>query len=198
MSKKIIAGALGVATVVGSFAILAVPTFAATTAWHQVTVSPGTELILGGDTSTEITLAPTITSVDSDAAGAMTVKSTQPWKVQWQAVTGEYGDAETTAAAGTNLGTTGFAGSGGYAYAGSQTAASIGVNEWGAVLAVGGSGGSLTTTPTPTLTTSLSDAVTGTATSSATVTATYSAGTSGSLGTTEYYGTIYYVLSANP
>ena len=196
MSKKMIAGALGVATVVGSLAILVVPTFADTTGWHQVTVTPGQELVLGGTTSTEITLAPTISEVKSQAAGAMSVKSTQDWKVQWQAVTGEFGDTETTAAPGVNLGTAGFAASGGYAYAGSQTAATAGTDEWGAVISQ--TGGTLASSPAPTLGIALSNIVTGTATSSATVTATYSAGTSGALGTTKHYGTIYYVLSANP
>jgi len=195
MTKQIIAGALSVAIGVSSFALLVVPTFAATTAWHQVTVTPDQELILGGSNSAEITLTPTITTPDSEAAGALSVKSTSPWKIQWQAVTGEYTDAATAAAPGTNLGVAGFAASGGYAYAGSQTAASTG-DTWGVVLAVGGTGGSLATTPT--LGIALSNAATGTATSNATLTPTYSASTTGALGTTEYYGTIYYVLSTNP
>ena len=193
MTKKIIAGALAVAMTVGSLALLAIPTFAATTDWHQVSVEPGTELVLGGSTTKEVLLTPTITSPDSDTGGAMSIKSTQPWKVQWQAVTGEFGDTEITAAPGVNLGTAGFAASAGYAYAGSQTAASTG-DEWGAV--IGQTGGTLASSPAPTLAPTISTIVTGNATSSATVTATYSAATSGALGTTKYYGTIYYVLSA--
>jgi len=194
MSKKIIAGALSVATVVSSCAVLGGMTFAATDAWHQVTVTPGQELILGGSTSSTVPLSPSITSIDSGAPTALTVKATQPWKIEWQAVTGDLAAVSTTGALGVRLGTSGFTDSGGYAYAGSQTTATAGADQWGAVLAA--SGGTLATTPT--LTTSLSTAMTGTATSSATLTPTYSAGTSGALGMTSYYGTIYYVLSANP
>jgi len=193
MSKKIIAGALGVMTIVGSFAILAVPTFAAQTSWHQVTVTPGQELVLGGNTSSNTTLTPTITTPASSAAGAMSVQSTVAWKIQWLAVTGEYTDAATGAALGTNLGTSGFTDTGGYAYAGSQAAATTG-DAWGVVLAIAGTGASLATTPT--LDIVMSDAATGSATSTATLTPTYSASTTGSLGNVKHYGTIYYYLSA--
>ena len=194
MTKQIIAGALSVAIGVSSFALLVVPTFAATTSWHQVTVTPGQELILGGNTSSNTTLSPTITTPASDAAGAMSVQSTVAWKIQWQAVQGPYTPTPgTTAAIGTNLGTAGFTDTGGYAYAGSQTAATTG-NTWGVVLAVA-NGASLAATPTLDFA-ALSDAATGSSTVSATLTPTYSASTTGSLGNTSYYGTIYYVLSA--
>jgi hypothetical protein len=190
MSKKLIAGSLAVATALGSFAILAAPTFAAQDAWHQVTVTPETELILGGGVSENVELEPTISAIDSAAGAALTVKSSVAWDLDWQAVNGEEGDALKTAAPGTNLGTSGFALSGGYAYAGSQTTAAIGSNNWGVVLA------STDLAADPTLTTSLSTIASGSATSSGSVTPTYSAGTDGSLGQNTYYGTIYYTLAA--
>ena len=193
MSKKIIAGALSVAVAVSAFAVLAMPAFAATTGWHQVTVTPGQELILGGSVSSNTVLTPTITTNDSGAAGALTVQSTHPWQIQWQAVQGSYTPTPSaTAATGTNLGVAGFTNAGGYAYAGAT--ATTGTDSWGASIAATGG----TVAGTYGLTTSLTTIVTGTATSNATVTPTYSAGTSGSLGTATYYGTIYYSLVTNP
>jgi len=192
MTKQIIAGALSVAIGVSSFALLVVPTFAASTAWHQVTVTPDTELILGGSNSSNTVLGPTITSNDSEAAGALSVKSTVAWQVDWQAVTGAVGATSTSAAPGTNLGASGFAASAGYSYAGLTAGTAGAGNTWGATIA--SSGGTVEVSYG--LTVGLTTIVTGTATSSATITPTYSASTDGTLGTSTYYGTIYYVLSA--
>lgn len=191
MSKKIIAGALAVGLTVTAFAILAVPTFAASTSWQQVTVAPGTEFVIGGNTASNTTLSPTISANDSDAAGAMAISATVPWELTWLAVTGTQATTSTTAATGTNLGTSGFTNSGGYAYSG--TTATVGNNTWGASLA-GATGATIAGSYA--LSTSPSVVATGNATSTARVTATYSAGTDGSLGTTTYYGTIYYSLVA--
>jgi hypothetical protein len=209
MSKKIIAGAAAVAVSVGSFAMLSAPIFAAPSpnnvndAWHQVTVTPSTELILGGSAIEDVELNPTITDIDSASGAELTVKSSIAWDLEWQAVKGEYSDEVITgstdvfdspddlAPGGTNLGTSGFTGSGGYAYAGAQTEASIGVNNWGVVL------DSTDLTSDPALSISLSPVASGSATSNGSITSTYSAGTNGSLGQTTYYGTIYFVLSAN-
>jgi len=199
MSKKIIAGALSVATVVSSFAIFGGAAFAASnlTAWHQVSVSPNEDLILGGTVSAEITLAPSIEAIATNNTRTMSVKSTEPWILEWMAVTGEYDDEDVVAAPGTRLGTTGFANAGGYAYAGQQTAATIGNNQWGAVIGVTGTNVTLVGDGGPTLGLALSEVASGTSTVDAVITPTYSAATTGSLGTTKYYGTIYYKLSAD-
>ncbi len=196
MSKKIIAGALGVATVVGSFAVLGGSGFADTEGWHQVNVAPGTELILEGSVNADVAaLNPTITGIDTKAASALEIQSSVAWKLQYQAVTGEVGDADTDGAEGTNLGTAGFAATGGYAYAGANTVASAGSNNWGVQFAGGGTGA--TVAPAALSGAALANVATGVPTVSATVTATYTAGTDGSLGQTAHYGTIYYSLTAN-
>ena len=199
MSKRIIAGALSVATAVSAFAFLAVPAFAAANAesWHQVTVDPTAEFVLGGNVSSNTTLTPSISANDSAAAGGMSVKASEPWKLQWQAVTGEFGDKEDAAAPGTFLGTDGFAASGGYTYVSTGYVAGthLGTNSWGTSMAIAGTGGALAGTPA--LTVALSNVATGTATSDTMVTPTYWATTAGDLGILEHYGTIYYVLSSN-
>ncbi|MCL1839726.1 hypothetical protein FWF89_01850 [Candidatus Saccharibacteria bacterium] len=201
MSKKIIAGALGVATIVGSFAILAVPTFAdpgdPAPAWHQVTVTPDEELILGG-TGGNALLTPSLTTNDDWSASTLTVKSTEAWELEWQAVTGAVGAESTTGATGTTLGSTGFTtgtSSTGYEYRSTGVATAGTANTWSAALAVtGGSGGSMAGSYA--LATTLSTIATGTATSGIVITPTYSASTDGTLGANEFYGTIYYLLSA--
>jgi hypothetical protein len=175
--------------------MLAMPAFAATEAWHQVTVTPGSELILGGAVSDNTVLAPTITANDSQAAGALSIRATAAWKLEWTAVQGSYSPTPvTTPATGTNLGTTGFTNTGGYAYV--AAGATTGSDTWSASFAAGGTGATLN--PSYALAVSASNVATGVATSNATITPTYSAGTSGSLGTTTYYGTIYYALSTTP
>jgi len=185
---------LGAAAVFWIVVACAAPIFANTDDHgdHDVNVTAADEIILGGSVSENVTLRPTMTSNDAKAAGALSIKSTVNWKLQWQAVTGNLGAESLTPAGGTNLGTSGFTSSGGYAYAGSQTTASTG-DQWGVVLAA--IGGSLAATPT--LTPSLSTIATGNPTLVASVTPTYSVSTSGALGTMSYYGTIYYVLSSN-
>lgn len=196
MSKKLIIGSLGLALVVSAFAALGSSAFAATESWHQVTVAAGSEIVLGSTGTGEASLAPTPSSPATGNGGTLTVQSTGNWKLQWQAVDGAKAAVSTTAAAGTNLGTSGFAASGGYSYAGAQTTATTG-NTWGAVLAISGSGGSLTSSPAPTLGTALSDIVAdGTPTGNIVVTPTYSASTSGALGVDAFYGTIYFVASS--
>jgi len=192
MSKKIIAGALGVAMAVGSFAVLAVPAFGAFEGWQQVTVTPDTELVLGGSYAPNTVLGPTISANDSEPAGNMTIKSTVAWQLDWQAVTGAVGTASDTGAPGTNLGSTGFANAGGYTYNGATAATAGSGNTWGASIA--SSGGTVEVSYG--LTTGLTTIVKGAATSSATVTPTYAASTDGTLSTATYYGTIYYVLAA--
>ena len=191
MSKRIIAGALAVGLTVTAFAVLAVPTFAASTSWQQVTVAPGTEFVIGGNTASNTTLAPTISANASQSAGAMAIQATASWELTWLAVTGTEVTKNVTAATGTNLGASGFTNSGGYAYAG--LSATTGANTWGASLA-GANGATIETTYS--LGTTASVVAKGAPTSTATVTATYSAGTDGSLGTSTYYGTIYYNLRA--
>ncbi|MCL1839727.1 hypothetical protein FWF89_01855 [Candidatus Saccharibacteria bacterium] len=190
VSKAATVSVLGAAVIIGG-AVWMAPVFADAYDDHEVNLVAEDEIILGGTVNTNVTLNPTISAIDSKSA-AMSIKSTVTWKLQWQAVTGNLGATSIVGAGGTNLGTSGFTGGGGYTYAGPQTTASAG-DQWGAVLAA--SGGSLA--PTPTLTTSLSTVAMGSPTVVATVTPTYSASTSGALGMTSYYGTIYYVLSNN-
>jgi len=204
MSKKIIAGALGVSMVVGSFAMLAVPAFAATTAWHQVTVTPASELELSGATSANYTLRPSVTAIDSNAA-VIEVTANGAWKLQWMAVTGAYGTASTTGsgAGATYLGPTGFDTSttGVYVYSGANSAASAGSNNWSAVVAGDAAdilNGDVTLAWTALTGAAFSNIVTGTAVTASDVTITYSAGTDGTITADETnYGTIYYSLSTN-
>ena len=193
MSKKIIAGALAVGLTVSAFAFLAVPTFAASTSWQEVNVTPATEFVIGGNTGSTTTLNPTISAIDSKAAGAMTISALEGWELTWQAVTGNQAATSTSAAPGVRLGTSGFASSGGYAYSGLVSAVTPGANNWGATLA-GASGAAIAGSYS--LGVAASIVATGSAVSGATVTATYAAGTDGSLGLTPHFGTIYYNLVA--
>lgn len=195
MLKTVTVGVFGgIVMVLGFFVVFVMPTFADESSGdHDVNVIALDELILGGSSTVNVTLNPTISANDSKAAGALSIQATKNWKLEWRAVTGNVSAQSIVGATGTNLGTAGFTNSGGYAYAGSQTAATVGTNTWGVILAV--TGGSLA--PTPTLSTSLSVAVTGGPTVVATLTPTFSAGTNGALGVTTYYGTIYFVLSAS-
>ena len=223
MSKKIIAGALGTMLTVSAFAVLVVPTFAGTDSFHQVTVKPEMDLILGGNVNSNTNLMPSMTKNDSKQASAMTVKSSEPWTLKWQAVVGAasiYADSvrdgvcsdsvsmskaaceladETwifdapTAAAGTNLGTSGFTNSGGIPYTSSALGAAGGANAWTASFALVNA-----TAGAQILTTSLSTVATGSATQAGSITPTYAASVTGSLGSTDtFFGTIYYELSAN-
>jgi hypothetical protein len=195
--SRILTGATAGVAVLGIAAITAAPTFAAVgdvEAWHKVLVTAAQELELSGSTSTTVTLSPTPSgSAVSAVAGALNVDANINWKLQWQAVTGDLAAASTTGAAGTNLGATGFAATGGYSYAGANTAATTG-NTWGAVFT---NGGTETVSGTPAaLSATLSTVYTGVPTNSNTVTATYSAHTDGTVAAGSYYGVIYYVLSA--
>ena len=192
MSKKIIAGALSVATVVSSFAVLGGMAFAAD-GWQQVTVTPLSDYVLGGLSNDTVLLEPSISSNDTGVAAALTIKATGAWTLDWQAVQGNLAAASKVAATGTNLGSTGFTNTGGYAMVGSLGAAGS-ANAWTVSLAAA-TGATLTGTPA--LTTSLSEVASGAATTTATVTPTYGASTDGTLGTSTYYGTIYYVLAAS-
>lgn len=193
--KKTILGSLGVMAVLGTVAVIGTaPTFAATTGWQEVQVTVNSTVELSGSTSSETSLSPTVSGgVVSDAAGALSIRSNVNWKLQYQAVAGEYTDAGTTAGAGTFLDTTGF-GTAGYEYAGADATALATKPSWGATFAVGGTGG--TKAVTALTTAGLTNVATGVPTAEATVTPTYSAHTDTSIAPGTFYGTIYYSLSA--
>jgi len=200
MSKKIIAGALSVATAVSAFAVLAVPAFAAVTptpGWQEVRVAPEDELVLGGAKNNQLTMQPSLLVNGSNTTGGLTIQSTGNWSLQWVAVGGAYGAANTTpvGAGATTLGTSGFTtgtSATGYAYNGLTAATAGSANTWGvswddasanvlestyaltgdalSALASGG-GGAVTLTPT------------------------YSSSMDGNLGTDPFFGTIYFLLS---
>lgn len=193
--SKILTGASAGLVAFGAVAMIATPSFAATEGWQQVTVTTTEELVLTGGLSTETTLAPqAVGGADSEAAGALGVRSNVAWQLQWQAVTDEYTDESTTAADGTFLTATGFgltAANASLAYQGTNAVAT-GANVWSAQLAAAGAGNTLAFTA---LSDSLATIWTGTATVDSELTPTYSADIDATLNDGTYYGTIYYVLS---
>lgn len=209
MSKRIIAGALSVATAVSAFAVLAVPAFAANDpmpGWQKVMVQATDELILGGADNEQVMLRPEITQNATNGTKGMTVDSTEDWELEWQAVTGDIAwtttvdpddtpASSTTGAAGTYLTKTGF-GTAGYEYVGLHTA--IGAdgsgNKWGVSVATSGVLGDPLDSNSYGLTTALTLLASGTAGHS-TVTPTYAASTDGQLGEGTFFGVIYFLLS---
>lgn len=211
MSKKIIAGALSVATAVSSFAVLGGAVFA-DSGWHQVTVRPEAELQFVGTVEANTTLNPSTTQEFIATPLALQVRANGTWKMQWQAVTGNLAAESTAAAGGTFLNTSGFTAAdpdgtpdsgdeGVFAYGGSNAnVTGAAGNTWSALVAVSNSAvldwHALSPTASNIATGDVSP--TGAPEEFQTVSVTYSATTDGSVTANETnYGTILYTLSPN-